>query len=160
MNLEETDKLLTLMFNIDKRRIDDATVLVWHEILGELSFADCLMAVTTHYRESTDYLMPAHIVAGAREIERDRIRAGRDALAIEQAHVTDPRPLTDRSAEIQAFIAGIRSGLPEGDPDTLWHGRGHWRRAREARERAENAEPNPHYDPAAAARAAELEVGQ
>lgn len=152
MNLEETDRLLTVIQNVDKRRIDDATVLVWHEILGDLPFADCLLAATTHFRESTAYLMPAHIVAGAREVERKRIREERDRLAIEQAPPTDPRPLTDRSAEIREFVNGIRGALPEGNPDALWHGRGHWRRNRESLERQANAEPNPHYDPTAAGR--------
>lgn len=147
MNLEETDRLLTLIQNVDKRRIDDATVLVWHEILGELAFADCVVAVTTHFRESTDYLMPAHIVRGAREIDRKRIREERARLAIEQAPETDPRPLSDRSAEIREFVEGVRSILPDGNPDALWHGRGHWRRVREGRERQENAEPNPDFDP-------------
>lgn len=156
MNLEETDRLLTLIQNVDKRKIDDATVLVWHEIIGDLPFADAVEAVTSHFRESTAYLMPAHIVAGAREIDRLRIRAERERLAIEQAHPTDPRPLKDRSAEIQEFIANVRSGLPEGDSDSLWHGRGYWRRNRQAMDRQANAEPNPHYDPAVAARAAEL----
>lgn len=158
MNLEETDRLLTLIQNVDKRRIDDATVLVWHEIVGELSFADCVMSVTTHFRESTDYLMPAHIVRGARELERKRIREERERLAIEQAPETDPRPLSDRSAEIREFVAGVRSILPEGNPDALWHGRGYWRQVREARERQETAEPNPHYDSAALVRLAETEL--
>lgn len=158
MNLEETDQLLTLIQNVDKRRIDDATVLVWHEILGDLPFADCVVAVTNHFRESTDYLMPAHIVRGAREIERQRIRAERERLAIESAHPTDPRPLKDRSEEIRAFVDGVRGALPPGDPDALWHGRGYWRQQRELRERQESAEPNPHYDPQVAAKlAAEAE---
>lgn len=156
MNLTETDQLLTIIHNIDKRIIDDATVLVWHEILGDLQFADCVQSVTAHFRESTDYLLPAHIVRGARELERERIRDHNHQRALDAAPELDSRPLTDRKREIRDFVNGVRSVLPPGDPDTLRHGKGYWRQVREARERQETAEPNPHYDPAAAARAAEV----
>lgn len=154
MTRTETSQLLSLIRSYDNRKADDATVLAWHAVLHDLDLADCQAAVIEHMGTSEAYLMPVHIRRGVREIERQRIRAERDRLAIEQAHVTDPRPLKDRSEEIQQFVSSIRAALPEGDPDTLWHGRGHWRQVREARERAENAEPNPHYDPAVAARAA------
>lgn len=158
MNHAETHDLLTFVAAHDNRRFDDATVLAWQPIFADLPFADCRDAVTVHFRESTDYLMPAHIVRGARDIERLRIRVERERLAIEQAPVTDPRPLTDRSAEIRELVAKIRDVLPEGDPDALWYGRGHWRRNREALERQETAEPNPAYDPTVLARLAEEET--
>lgn len=157
MNRAETSDLLALIARYDNRRIDDATVIAWHAVLGDLPFNDCVIATTRHFSESTDYLMPVHIVRGAREVERERVRAERERLAIESAPETDPRPLSDRSPEIREFVASIRSGLPEGNPDALWHGRGHWRRTREARERQERAEPNPHFDPSALARLAEQE---
>jgi hypothetical protein len=154
MNHAETYDLLTFIAAYDNRRFDDATVLAWQPIFADMPFADCRMAVTAHFASSEAYLMPVHVAQGAREIERRRIRAERERLAIEQAPVLDPRPLSDRSAEIQEFVASVRSGLPDGDPDVLWYGRRHWRQVREARERQENAEPNPLYDPTAAARLA------
>ena len=157
MNLAETDQLLTVIHNIDRRLIDDATVLVWQEILGDLHFADCVQAITEHFRESTAYLMPAHIVAGARTIERQRIRDANHAKMLAAVPETDNRPLSDRSQEIRDFVAGIRSILPPGDPDSLSYGGGHWRRVKEARERQETATPNPHYDPTALARLAAAE---
>lgn len=152
MNLTETDQLLTIIYQLDKRIIDDATVLVWQEILEDLPFADCVQATTQHFRESTDYLMPAHVVAGARAIQRNRIRQHREALAIESAPVEDHRPLTDRSQDIQDFVANVRASLPATSADILSYGNGHWRKVREARERAEQAEPNPHFDPTVLAR--------
>lgn len=151
MNLTETDTLLNVMANVDNRKVDDATVLVWHEILGDLPFSDCLMAVTRHFGESGEYLMPVHIVRGAQAIERDRIRAANHRKELEAAPETDSRPLTDRSKEIRDFVNGIHSALPEGDPDALRWGHKHWRQTREGRERQERAEPNPHYDPSAQA---------
>ena len=159
MNLAETDQLLTLMSNLDNRKVDDATVLAWHEILHDLPFEDCRDAVTEHYTTSGDWLMPVHIVRGARELERKRIRAANEARAIAEAPATDPRPLTDRSAEIRAEVDKVRSVLPEGDPDSLRYGTKYWRRNRariERQQRQENPEPNPLYDPAALARLAQM----
>lgn len=157
MNFTETDRLLTVIHNVDNRRLDDATVLVWHEVLCDLPFDDCLMAVTRHFRESTEYLMPVHIVRGAHAIERERIREANHRKAIESAPETDPRPLSDRSEEIRAFVQGIRNVLPPGDKDSLRYSSKHWRQVREARERQEKAEPNPHFDPEALKRLSEME---
>jgi len=46
----------------------------WNTTIGDLDYADALAAVNMHFRESTDYLMPAHIRAGARRIREDRAR--------------------------------------------------------------------------------------
>lgn len=154
MNLTETDRLLTVIHNIDNRRIDDATVLVWHEVLRDMSFDDCLVAVTRHFRESTDYLMPAHIVRGAREIERQRTREANHAFMLESAPQNDPRPLSDRSQELRDFVQSVRDVLPPGNPDSLRYGRRYWRQVRQDRERQAAAVPNPHFDPDALARLA------
>jgi hypothetical protein len=155
MDLIEANRLLTIIQNIDKRIVDEAVVVVWQELLKDLRFADCFIAVTQHFRESTDYLMPAHIVAGARALERERLRAANNRRAIESAHPTDQRPLTDRRAEVRELVDAIRGVLPEGDPDKLSFSRGHWRRVRANRERLANAQPNPHYDPKAHAQLAQ-----
>jgi hypothetical protein len=154
VNLTETDRLLTVIQNIDKRIVDDPTVIVWQELLHDLPFADCLRAVTEHFRESTEYLLPAHIVAGARAIERERVREDNHRRALAAEPETDSRPLADRRQEIRDFVAKVRGVLPEGNADALRYGHGHWRQVREARERQESAEPNPHYDPTALARLA------
>jgi len=162
MNIEETNRLLTVLQQIDKRIIDDPTVIVWQEVLHDLPLDDCVRAATVHYRESTEYLMPAHIVAGARAIQRERMRAERDHER-ELARIADEAiergPLRDRSPEVQALIAEIRDRLPASDPDVMTFGHGYWRRVREDRERserAERAEPNPHYDPTALGRLAKM----
>lgn len=151
MDLAETDHLLNVIANVDNRRVDDATVLVWHQILGALPFADCLMAATDHFSESTDYLMPVHIARGAREIERERIREANHRKELENAPDTDSRPLTNRAAEILEYVRGVRDALPESTPDVLRHGHRHWRENSHRQRRLAEAVPNPHYDPKAQA---------
>lgn len=160
MNLTETNHLLTVVANIDNRRVDDATVVAWQELLSDLPLADCLTAVRSHFRESAEYLVPAHIVAGARQAHRDRVRAANEARALEAAvaHDQAPRgPSVDRTAEIRDFVASIRDGFNTrpNSSDLLRHGARHWRENREALDRERHAQPNPHYDPGALARLAE-----
>jgi len=154
MTPAETAKVLTKAAAYDLRTIGEADVLAWHEVLREYDFADAMEAVSRHYAEHTERLMPAHVRRIAQEIERDRRRAQREALeqlALE-AEQADP-PRRDRSDDVRRLIAELRDSLPDGDPDKLR--RPEWvehdkRRAREA-----TAEPNPLYDPTVHARLAE-----
>lgn len=70
MNLVQTNDLLTHIQIIDNRQIGDSTVLAWHELVEDLDLDAALEAVRLHFRESTEYLKPAHIRAG---IERIRV---------------------------------------------------------------------------------------
>lgn len=158
MNITETDNILTAIANVDNRKVDDATVLVWHRLIGHLDHADCLDAVATHFQTSERYLMPVHIITGVAAIKRERRRIANERKALESAPKLDPRPLTDRSAEIQGVVDSVREVLPEGKPDSLRHNHGLWRRVKEGRERQENAVPNPYYDPQAIARLARMEA--
>lgn len=157
MNLAETHDMLAFIAAYDNRRFDDATVLAWQPIFADLHFADCRIAATRHFATSDAYLMPVHIRRLVDEIDRERRRQEREQHEANMAAIEAADPTRrDRSDETRALIAELRERLPDGDPDKLRHGSGHWRRQREARERQERAEPNPHYDPAALVRLAEM----
>lgn len=66
MTLQQVGQLLTLVAMNDNRAWTPETALVWHEILGDLDYDAAVSAMYAHFRESTDYLMPAHIVARVR----------------------------------------------------------------------------------------------
>ena len=70
MNIEDTNQLLIRIQVIDNRQIGDSTVLAWHELVEDLELAPALEAVRLHFRESREYLTPAHVRAG---IERIRV---------------------------------------------------------------------------------------
>lgn len=61
MNIRETTELLTRAQLIDNRRVEEATVLAWHELVDDIDFAPAVEAVRLHFRESTAYLVPAHV---------------------------------------------------------------------------------------------------
>jgi hypothetical protein len=58
---EEVAKLLALASTIDKRKVDIPTVNGWFEVIGHLPYEASVSAMWAHFRNSTDYLLPAHI---------------------------------------------------------------------------------------------------
>lgn len=134
----------------DLRTIGESDVMAWHEALGDLDAADALAAVTRHYRETDDRLMPTHVRRIVGELQRERRRAIREreeSLAIEADAAVGRGPLADRSAEIQELVAGVREVLPEGDVEALHPRAVHWEREHRAYLHQQDAEPNPAYDP-------------
>lgn len=134
----------------DLRTIGEFDVMAWHEALSDIDGADALAAVTFHYRQTEDRLMPTHVRRIVGEIQRERRRAlreHRESLAIAAEAEVDRGPLTDRSSEIQQFVAGVREVLPEGDVEALHPRAVHWEREHRAYLHQQEADPNPNYDP-------------
>ena len=111
MNAVEIGTVLAKAAAFDRRKVGEADILAWLEAIGDLGYADALAAVTRHFRDSTEYLQPAHIRQHVEEIDRDRRRAAREhredqakeaeRLAIEAA------PRTDRSRELAEAIREV-----------------------------------------------------
>lgn len=79
MNIQETAAVLAKAQLVDNRQISELVIREWHDVIGHLQYADAIIAVTNHRRDSTDYLQPAHVVAGARKIRETRQRVERIA---------------------------------------------------------------------------------
>lgn len=146
MNLAEAHELLTYIAAIDNRRFGDETVIAWHGILAELPLADCLEAARRHFGQEDAYLKPVHIVRGAEDINRDRLR--RERIESEQRQAIERAPTTvpgERAAEVEALIQDLRDRLPAVDERKIRRAEVlEWDRTRERQARAE---PNPHYQP-------------
>ena len=76
----ELKKILARIAVADKRTVDAVTAAHWRECIGDLPYGDVMTAVTRHFRDSTEYLMPAHIRALVAQIQRER-RTGEIAAA-------------------------------------------------------------------------------
>lgn len=147
MNVNDTAKVLAKAAAFDRRTIGDSEILVWHEAIGDLPLGDCLNAVTAHYRESADWLTPAHIRQFAQAADHKRRGQQRAAqlatattpdgttLAIEGA----PRgPVRDRSPEVADLVRKTVESLPQ--PDALSRARA---RARQERGRPDKQLTQP-----------------
>lgn len=66
MNISETANVLAKIQVFDNRRVDEATILAWHEVLAEFDYQKALNAVTEFYREDRKWIMPADIVKRCR----------------------------------------------------------------------------------------------
>jgi hypothetical protein len=66
--------LLAYISSIDGRHTSTLMAEAWSDLIGGLDFEDAKSAVKDHYRDSADWLKPAHIVAGVKRIRAARIR--------------------------------------------------------------------------------------
>lgn len=119
---------------IDMRNPDAAADELWSQVLtaAGVAFEDAMAAVTIHYGRSTDRLMPAHVVAIARDLARDRTAntAARQAIeAYDLPDVVDPRTVAPRIvqmlADARARVAARAAEGHAGAPERLGGGYGH-----------------------------------
>lgn len=61
MKHSEAAELLTYVAAFDRRTIGEADVIAWRQALNGLDVERCKAAIVTHYRRSTDLIMPGHI---------------------------------------------------------------------------------------------------
>ena len=66
MNIQETSRVLAKIQVFDNRRVDEATILAWHEVLAPYDYQKALDAVTAFYREDRKWIMPADIALRCR----------------------------------------------------------------------------------------------
>jgi hypothetical protein len=110
MNYEEVGKVLAKIKVGDNRQVDDQGLVLseWFDSIGDLDFADAIAAVVLHRRESTEYLLPAHVRAGAR-----RARDSREREERKRRPAIKPEPfMLDRvkfEAETQTALLAARA---------------------------------------------------
>jgi hypothetical protein len=71
---EDVIDVLAKAAAFDQRTVGQADILAWHEIVHRLEREDALEAVTRHYAESRERLMPADVIRHARAAREDRRR--------------------------------------------------------------------------------------
>jgi hypothetical protein len=108
MNRSEIALLLGAVAARDRRTIGEADVLAWFEDLGDLGFEEARAAVSRHFRESTDYLMPAHIRQHVKVI-RTETRKAAEVRELPSRFETDD----ERNARIRRNVTEIRRLLAD-----------------------------------------------
>jgi hypothetical protein len=142
MNITGTASVLAKAAAYDRRTVGEADIMAWHEAIGDLDVVDALQAVAAHYRDSTDWLMPAHVRRIAADMDRGRRLAERQAAAEAERRPVAPPVTTDRSREVRDAVRAI---LPKGDPDKLRWGHKQWRELIRDEQRRREAIANPDF---------------
>lgn len=62
MKTSEAAKLLAIISSFDHRKVSEEDAANWAGLLAELELNNCVEAVRAHFRESGEYLLPAHVV--------------------------------------------------------------------------------------------------
>jgi hypothetical protein len=87
MNVRETAAVLAKIKLGDNREVTELVVAEWHDTIGHLSYPEAVAAVKLHRQESTDYLMPAHVIRNARRLEERYLPPRKAITAAECGHV-------------------------------------------------------------------------
>lgn len=102
MNKQEVAAVVAKVKLGDNREVNELVLMEWFDTIGHLDVRDAIEAVTMHRRESTAYLMPAHIIANVR-----RIKESRPLPEIEYNGDPPPAPLN-----MKELTEAYRSGDP------------------------------------------------
>lgn len=87
MTPDQLGQVLQYIAAADRRTLGKADLLIWGDAVGDLRFEEVMEAVRQHYRDSTVFLMPAHIRQAVRKARHDR--ASRTVPPAPPAEVTD-----------------------------------------------------------------------
>jgi hypothetical protein len=70
VTIEELTNLLVRIQVLDNRQVDQLTIEAWAPLMADVPYAAAVDAVNAHFRTSTAYLQPAHIVQGVHAARR------------------------------------------------------------------------------------------
>jgi hypothetical protein len=73
----EAFQLLTLASARDGRKVSQSVARVWAGDLARIDIDVAVEAAKLHYQESSDWLMPVHVIRNARRVLEARDRAAR-----------------------------------------------------------------------------------
>lgn len=115
MQRSETAQLLGLMSTFDSRTTGEADVAAWADLMAATALQDAVEAVKTHYRQSTNRIMPADVLKGVQGLRKGRL---------ERADATfepdcDPDDTTEYMRQLRQHRTQIADGVEPQTPKEL-----------------------------------------
>ena len=107
MTTEELTMLLARIQVLDNRQVDALTIQAWQPLMADVRYEDAVRAVNDHFRESTAYLTPAHIIGRIKDARRAELPATMSEEAPVSCPADDHRWLSDGTC---MFCTTRRSG--------------------------------------------------
>lgn len=111
MKPAEAAMLLTVAAAYDNRKPDPDAAKAWAIALEGYRFEDCRDAIVSHFRTTSDYLLPVHVIKGVEKIRRARLDA--HPLPPVPAGFTDAQELTWRRQMQDRIADGEVFPIPE-----------------------------------------------
>jgi len=100
MNEPEAFKLLTLASARDNRTVDQAIAKVWATDLARIDYHEAVEALRLHYSETTDWLLPVHVVRCVQRLRTQRRLEEDRQLSIAQRTLRAEQEERDRLIEM------------------------------------------------------------
>lgn len=126
MTSDEVWDLLEIIASIDRRKLGLTDRQVWEGLIGDLPAADAQAAVTAHYRETREWIMPADVRTRVKAMRRDRLareivpapppEVADDPARFRETLKADLRAIADGKAIPKAIGGPVR----EDDPPPTW----------------------------------------
>lgn len=109
MNHEEVIDVLAKAAAFDSRKVGEVDVLAWHEVIGRYEVREALEAVTRHYSETRERLMPADLIKHIKAIREEQRRVEKHSapLALPSRYEDDEM----RNLRIKEGVAQCRDVL-------------------------------------------------
>ena len=107
MSPADVTRLLAIISTFDNRRVEESTIAAWSAVFDGTpwTLAQAREAVVRHVRTSTDYLQPAHVIAGARIVRDEEEREERRQRALNPPERTYGAP---KPADFDAIMERAR----------------------------------------------------
>lgn len=103
MNVDQVTALLARIQVLDNRQVDPLTIQAWEPLMAYVDYNLAVEAVNIHFQTSSEYLQPAHIVAGVKRLKGSAQPAPFSSLP--RTGGVAPRP-----ANFDAMVAAYQSG--------------------------------------------------
>lgn len=118
MSPADIARLLALITAYDHRTIGEADVAAWHHAIADFDPADCIQAIHDHYRDSVDWLMPAHVRTRVKAIRAQRLQGADrilDRLPVDNAleYLDALRQQRQQIASGHLDLSAVRTGTPQ-----------------------------------------------
>jgi hypothetical protein len=108
MTPQEASALLAVAAAFDNRKPDPDAAMAWSLALTGLPFIDCRNAIVDHYRRTTEWLMPAHVLELVKRVRDKRI-------ADHSAELTPPPECREGDAH-RDWLREAKRRLGDGEP--------------------------------------------
>jgi len=130
MTPAEAAMLLTVAASFDNRKPDPDAAKAWAVALEGYRFEDCRDAIVRHFRSTSEYLLPVHVIRGVKAIRKQRLDDHPlppvPVGMTDAAELTWKRDMRDRIANGEVFpIPELPAGAPPAAVKALaagWRG--------------------------------------